>query len=164
MSLSVGIEIEAVAVERTESGAEPLPTKLEQQLQLVANALRDARLPAQIYIPSTTRGHGPDYTVWNVTTDITVSEATSGSDAGPEAFRERFGFELISPVFDTGGDEWKAQVELATKSISKLIKWKGQEGESQYRPPCARRGRCTWHRIYSGSSQESCHAILPIRK
>lgn len=99
MSLSIGIELEGVAVKRIASPL-PLPTQTQRQMQLICDGLQAAGLQSRVYIPSSTRGSGPDYSVWNVTLDATVSEVTSGSSADTnEAFRTRFGFEIVSPVF-----------------------------------------------------------------
>ncbi len=86
---------------------------------------------AYLYIPSSTRGSGPNYDVWNITTDATISELTSGSESDLSAFQTRFGFELISPVFDVIGDEWKEILGLALRSI---LRYDQMEGEPQHRP------------------------------
>lgn len=99
MPLSIGIELEGIAVKRTASLA-PLPTQTPRQMQLICDGLDEAGLKSRVYIPSSTRGSGPDYAVWNITVDATIAEVTSGSSADTnEAFRTRFGFEIVSPVF-----------------------------------------------------------------
>lgn len=123
MPFSVGLEIEAIALARASSST-ALPSRLEDQLSLVANSLQDAGIPSRVYIPSSTRGSGPNYDIWNITTDATISELTSSSESDLSAFQTRFGFELISPVFDVVGDEWKGILRLALKSIGDMIKWK----------------------------------------
>lgn len=124
MPLSIGIEIEGVALRRAASST-PFPRHSEHQLGLIVQALRDAGLSARVYIPSTTRGTGPDYRVWNVTLDVAVSELTSGSEADESAFQTRFGFEIVSPVFyNTEGDNWKLEFERGIQSISRAVAWK----------------------------------------
>lgn len=123
MPFSIGLEIEGIALARASSST-ALPSRLEDQLSLVANALRDADIPSRVYIPSSTRGSGPDYDVWNITTDATISELTSGSESDLSVFQTRYGFELISPIFNVVGDEWKNTLERALESIGDVIKWK----------------------------------------
>ena len=54
----------------------------------------------RVYFPSTTRGTGPDYTASNVMVDVTIVEGTSGSSVDEaSAFRTRFEFELVTPIF-----------------------------------------------------------------
>jgi hypothetical protein len=71
MPLSIGIELEGVAVKRRASN-EPLPSRTERQMRLISDSLAEAGLNSRICIPSTTRGTGPGYSVWNVTIDVTV--------------------------------------------------------------------------------------------
>lgn len=123
MPFSVGLEIEGIASARASSPT-PLPSRLEDQLSLVADALQDAGILSRVYIPSSTRGSGPNYDIWNITTDATISELTSDSESDLSAFKTRFGFELISPVFDIVSDEWKGILDLALKSIGDVVKWK----------------------------------------
>ncbi|KAJ4201600.1 hypothetical protein NW767_006687 [Fusarium falciforme] len=124
MSLSIGIEIEGVAMNRVGSSA-PFPTRTEVQLRLLSDALDDAGLESRVYLPSTTRGSGPDYSIWNVTMDVTVSEATSGSEAEDSKFRRRFGFELISPVFrGIENNAWMNQLRAGISSINRVVRWK----------------------------------------
>lgn len=78
MSLSIGVEIEGVALRRATSSA-PFPLNSDHQLRLIVDELERNNLPARVYVPSSTRGTGPNYSVWNVTIDATVSEVTSGS-------------------------------------------------------------------------------------
>ncbi|KAK0708943.1 hypothetical protein B0T26DRAFT_719905 [Lasiosphaeria miniovina] len=114
MPFSIGLEIEGIALARASSST-ALPLRLEGQLSLVANALQDVGMLSRVYIPSSTQGSGPNYDIWNITTDATISELTSGSELDLSAFQARFGFELISPVFDVVSDEWKGILGLALK-------------------------------------------------
>ncbi|KAI0121254.1 putative amidoligase [Xylariales sp. AK1849] len=124
MSLSVGVEIEGVALRRAQSSA-PFPIACERQLQIIADAMNEAGNDARIYIPSTIRGTGPDYTIWNVTLDATVSEITSNSDAEDSEFKTRFGFELVSPVFyNTNERQWQRDLRRGIEPIQTAIKWK----------------------------------------
>ncbi|KAL2669991.1 hypothetical protein Neosp_014870 [[Neocosmospora] mangrovei] len=124
MSLSIGIEIERVAMRGVGSSA-PLPTQTDVQLNLLSHALDDAGLESRVYLPSTTRGSGPDYSIWNVTMDITVNEATSGSEADGTEFRRRFGFELISPIFrGIETNAWKDQLRAGMSAINQVVRWK----------------------------------------
>ncbi|KAK3935083.1 putative amidoligase [Diplogelasinospora grovesii] len=111
MALSLGIEIEAVAL-RMLSPPTSLPSAPNGQLSLIAIALERADLPARVYRPSTTRGSGPKYNIWNVTTDVTVMEATSGA------------FELISPIFDTASSDWRSHLRRCVNAIGTEILWK----------------------------------------
>jgi hypothetical protein len=126
MSLSIGVEIEGVALRRATSSA-PFPLNSDHQLRLIVDELERNNLPARVYVPSSTRGTGPNYSVWNVTIDATVSEVTSGSDTGPSAFRERFGFEVISPIlYNTNANdiEWQQQLQWGVESIGNAVTWK----------------------------------------
>ncbi|KAH7121363.1 putative amidoligase [Dactylonectria macrodidyma] len=124
MSLSVGLEIEGVVLSFAQS-SDPFPSRVEQQVGLVAEALNNSGLSSRAYFPSTTRGSGPNYMIWNVTVDVTVSEVTSESDADDSAFKKRFGFEVISPVFyNSESHTWADELQAGIYAINGTIKWK----------------------------------------
>ncbi|EEU33835.1 uncharacterized protein NECHADRAFT_89094 [Fusarium vanettenii 77-13-4] len=57
--------------------------------------------------------------------DITVNEATSGSEADGSEFRRRFGFELISPIFrGIETNAWKNQLRAGISAINQVVRWK----------------------------------------
>ncbi|KAJ4319192.1 hypothetical protein N0V84_006474 [Fusarium piperis] len=57
--------------------------------------------------------------------DVTVSEATSGSEDEDSKFRRRFGFELISPVFrGIENNGWMDQLRVGIGAIDQAVKWK----------------------------------------
>jgi hypothetical protein len=128
MSLSIGVEIEGVALRRATSSA-PFPLNSDHQLRLIVDELERNNLPARVYVPSSTRGTGPNYSVWNVTIDATVSEVTSGSDTGPSAFRERFGLKssppsstTLMPTILSGNSSYNGALNrLATRSHGRPI-------------------------------------------
>ncbi|KAK7394063.1 hypothetical protein QQX98_013153 [Neonectria punicea] len=94
-------------------------------MRIIANALREAGLDCRVYFPSSTRGTGPDFSVWNVTTDATVIEATSGSSTDSSAFQRRFGFEIITPVFyQTDNNSWIQELRSGISSIGDAVIWK----------------------------------------
>lgn len=123
MSLSVGVEIEGIALRRATSAA-PFPNQHDKQLHIVADAMRNAGLQCRVYLPSSTRGSGPDYSVWNVAMDISIVEQTSGSSEDQDtAFRSRFGFEIISPVFKNVVNDqvWESLLKSGVDSVSSAI-------------------------------------------
>lgn len=125
MTLSIGIELEGVAVKRYAS-SQPLPLQTEHQMRLISDALREAGLQSRVYIPSSTRGSGPDYSVWNITIDGTISEITSESSTeSAAAYRSRFGFEVVSPVFnDTSSPQWHTDLITGIEAIGLAVHWK----------------------------------------
>ncbi|KPM37075.1 hypothetical protein AK830_g9480 [Neonectria ditissima] len=124
MPLSIGLEVEGVATRRTTS-SQRFPNQVDQQMRIIASALREAGLDCRVYFPSGTRGTGPDFSVWNVTVDITVIEVTSGSSADASAFQGRFGFEIITPVFyQTENDFWIQELRTGINSIADAVVWK----------------------------------------
>ncbi|KAK3349183.1 putative amidoligase enzyme-domain-containing protein [Lasiosphaeria hispida] len=125
MALSLGLEIEAVAVRMLESPT-ALPLGQNDQLSLITTIIERAGLPARVYAPSTTRCSGPNYCIWNAPR-VTVMEATSDSDTSESAFQERFGFELVSPAFPIGsastGVDWADNLRRCI-AIGAEILWK----------------------------------------
>ncbi|KAF5979619.1 hypothetical protein FBULB1_5641 [Fusarium bulbicola] len=124
MSLSVGLEIEGVALKPANSAFE-FPPESEKQLFIIVQSLRRAGLSSRVYHPSSTRGAGPDYSIWNVTMDVTVSELTSGSEFESSKFRRRFGFEVITPIFrNLRDDAWMALLHAGLNAVGNAVSWK----------------------------------------
>lgn len=124
MELSFGIEIEGVAL-RTRGSPFNLPADSGAQLQLIADILGKVGLSARPYIPTSTRSIGPDYSIWNVAMDGTISELTSGSDGDESAWRTRFGFELVSPVFHyLEAALWRQSITNGLDAVTEALAWK----------------------------------------
>ncbi|CCT73773.1 uncharacterized protein FFB20_01826 [Fusarium fujikuroi] len=124
MPLSIGLEIEGVALKPVNSALE-FPPESEKQLFIIVESLRRAGLSSRVYLPSSTRGAGPDYSIWNVTMDVTVSELTSGSEFENSKFLRRFGFEIVTPIFrDIQDDAWMAQLHAGLDAVGKAVCWK----------------------------------------
>ncbi|CVL04773.1 uncharacterized protein FMAN_12856 [Fusarium mangiferae] len=124
MPLSIGLEIEGVALKPVNSALE-FPPGSEKQLFIIVESLRRAGLSSRVYLPSSTRGAGPDYSIWNVTMDVTVSELTSGSEFENSKFLRRFGFEIVTPIFrNIQDDAWMAQLHAGLDAVGKAVCWK----------------------------------------
>lgn len=91
-------------------------------MRLISDALDRAGLPSRVYVPSGDTGSAPNYSVWNITIYGTISEMTSESSADSAvAFRSRFGFEVVSPVFlDTPGSEWNGTLVAGIEAIDNV--------------------------------------------
>lgn len=147
MPLSVGIELEGIAVRRHASPL-PLPMQTEHQTQLISDALREAGLPSLVYLPSeTTRGLGPDYSVWNITIDGTISELKSESSTDSAVvYLSRFGFEAVSPVFyDTSGEQWTRVLTTGIEAIGTAVQWKANRSTGFHMHNGAGRPDATFH-------------------
>lgn len=119
MPLSVGVEVEAIILKYRS----PLPSRDYARLELVAKALEAGGLSARVFLPSSTRDI-PDFSVWNVVMDVTIEEATSGSDASENTITERFGVEVVSPIFFTEMNTWAGQIRSAMQAVSLAFTWK----------------------------------------
>ncbi|RHZ47510.1 uncharacterized protein CDV56_101089 [Aspergillus thermomutatus] len=79
-------------------------------LQTIANAIRRCGQSANVFLPRSTRST-PNYTVWNVTLDVTILEETSTmSDTDSQEDTECFGVEIVSPVLKVDSD-WARSIE-----------------------------------------------------
>jgi hypothetical protein len=122
MSLSVGLEFEAVVLSL--KPAAEIPRSTQAQLQLIATAINTTGMAASPYMPTSTCG-SPNYTIWNVVVDSTVQEVTLHSDALDSAYQSRFGIELVSPTYyETDKAGWKDNVHLALGAVDKCVSWK----------------------------------------
>jgi hypothetical protein len=128
MPLSVGIELEGVALSRRNSTAE-FPEETRRRLRLLRDALNNAHIPSSIYEPLSEalsdRPSLPDYTVWNVTTDDSINVYNYNSDTGMvEAWRTRFGFEIVTRIFsNTDSGRWRDEVRRGLRAISSAVRW-----------------------------------------
>ncbi|RFU33814.1 hypothetical protein B7463_g2578, partial [Scytalidium lignicola] len=123
MPFSVGIEIEGVALSRATPSTKPLPTNVPAQLNLIADALSAAGMPARTYLPLSNRGLAPDYTIWNVAVDATINNVTS--DTSDSSSTSHYGFELVSPIFyDTDATAWREVFCLGVRSVGNAVLWK----------------------------------------
>ena len=75
---------------------------------------------ANIYIPDPT-GHGPDYSVWNITSDNSIETNTSSMESSPQApALFRVGVELISPIFVFNDDGWPSIVRRVFGALNEM--------------------------------------------
>ncbi|TFK96408.1 hypothetical protein BDV98DRAFT_576240 [Pterulicium gracile] len=122
MALTFGIEVEAIVVKRRQSQT-PLPAIDLKQLQLVSDCLTASGLQSRVFIP-TARTLGPDFTIWNVVQDITIEELTSQSDSSPSGAVQRFGVEIVSPIFRLDDASWRTDISKAVQAVSAELVWK----------------------------------------
>ncbi len=124
MPLSVGVEIEGIALSRR-SSALPFPLGHREQLQLISDSFERRHMPTEVYMRYEARTREPNRGSWNVTGEATVVEVTSDSDTALEDARDRFDFEVVSPIFNASHEnEWRRQLSLAVDTIGNAVRWK----------------------------------------
>jgi len=106
MELSIGMEFEAVVGPTLNTPAGKNPT-----LKDVVKLINESGPKAALYLPTSLRTV-PDFTVWNVTTDATINEVTSGSDSSESAMRNRSGVEITTPTYVLATTDWESEVRV----------------------------------------------------
>lgn len=104
-----------------DAGRKHLTGTVEEQLNLLANALRGVHLEVQVFLPTAARDEVPNYRAWHVTIDASLREATSNSSDGNEKWQQRFGVELVTPIFDSQSDLWQNQLRVATDAVAGAV-------------------------------------------
>jgi hypothetical protein len=125
-ALSFGFELEVVVGSATIQAALHIPrhkinisTLDENVYAYFINEMRQKGLRANVYLPTTAHTR-PDYGAWNITSDATVVEYTSGSSMESlqsQSHLQRVGMEIISPIFDGTDQNWKKEIDKVSWCI-----------------------------------------------
>ena len=125
---TIGFEVEVVVMPKTvlqvaqEAGRDIVSDEMMERdvYAYIRRKFHSIGLGANIYIPDPT-GHGPDYSVWNITSDNSIETNTSSMESSPQAPRLfRVGVELISPIFVFINDEWPSTVRRVFGALNEM--------------------------------------------
>ncbi|KAK3939304.1 hypothetical protein QBC46DRAFT_409313 [Diplogelasinospora grovesii] len=139
LSLSVSIQFDGTAVKRA-AGSEyaylefPFPGMLEAQLLVIAHGLQDAGCKVHVYLPPTSlcrpifSSDHPDYSVWNVTTEVIDHNAEPDyvmvtMPGTSSAMQPRVTFRVQSPIVYTSAEDWQRELQVGIASIAQVVDW-----------------------------------------
>jgi hypothetical protein len=103
--LTFGVEFEFVARDQR-SGTSTCSS--QSMLALCKDEIARTGVPVLLSLPQSTKDR-PNYTVWNVTEDISIEELTSSSES-PLSPAPGHGVELVSPTYRME-DDWESEIQ-----------------------------------------------------
>ncbi|KAG6829625.1 hypothetical protein H0H87_010649 [Tephrocybe sp. NHM501043] len=126
MSLSLGLELEAVCTGTTTACLKDWPTWMESRIDLIAEYLQLSGVGSTYDINPATQ-HDED---WLVTIDDSLKDLSDSSEQentanqvlGPRTDDSRLGVELVSPILRH--DEWQSSVEKVLETLHTFFTFK----------------------------------------
>jgi len=125
---TIGFEVEVVVMSKTvlqvaqEAGRDSVSDEMMERdvYTYIRRKFLSIGVGANIYFPEPT-GHGPDYSVWNITSDNSIETNTSSMEYSPQAPQIfRVGVELISPIFVFIDDGWPSTVRRVFGALNEM--------------------------------------------